>query len=302
VKRRGFTLIELLVVIAIIAILAAILFPVFAQAREKARQSGCQSNQNQMIKAMIMYANDNEDYLTPTNRFGVDSFYGVWGTYNGANPDRAWSDIIQPYAKSFEILICPSDPNDDHALGPTNGGALFANATPAMKKIASAFHTNIGFNYSWLAYVTGTGTSRTDHISTQSGVASPAATILFVDSAFSRTADGSANLGGIFVVDSPFGPTGYVRPKALSPVMGGWRCFSVVNPDLSGPNCHGGNAGNTSNNFGRCYPFHPQGDGFTVAFLDGHVRSLKADAMVKGFDPATQTVVDYDAYLWDTQQ
>lgn len=57
-KRRGFTLIELLVVIAIIAVLAAILFPVFANARAKARQSACTSNLNQISKAFLMYAND----------------------------------------------------------------------------------------------------------------------------------------------------------------------------------------------------------------------------------------------------
>src|SRR5712671_3772831 len=64
-QKRAFTLIELLVVIAIIAILAAILFPVFAQAREKARQTSCLSNMNQLGKASLMYVQDYDELLTP---------------------------------------------------------------------------------------------------------------------------------------------------------------------------------------------------------------------------------------------
>jgi prepilin-type N-terminal cleavage/methylation domain-containing protein/prepilin-type processing-associated H-X9-DG protein len=99
---RGFTLIELLVVIAIIAILAAILFPVFAQARENGRKSTCASNQNQLGKAVLMYAADHENVLPP-NRV-------VLGP-TGALPDdqrRYWAGLIQPYVKNKEVVFCPS--------------------------------------------------------------------------------------------------------------------------------------------------------------------------------------------------
>ncbi len=72
--RRGFTLIELLVVIAIIAILAAILFPVFAKAREKARQTACLNNQKQIAAAVIMYAQDNSELMPPASN--------AWGAIN----------------------------------------------------------------------------------------------------------------------------------------------------------------------------------------------------------------------------
>ncbi|MBI5835578.1 MAG: DUF1559 domain-containing protein [Armatimonadetes bacterium] len=97
-KRRAFTLIELLVVIAIIAILAAILFPVFAKAREKARASSCMSNMKQMGLAVMQYVNDyDENYPLGRVRAG-----GVANTGN-------WAQIIQPYIKSTQVFSCPSN-------------------------------------------------------------------------------------------------------------------------------------------------------------------------------------------------
>ena len=94
-KRRGFTLIELLVVIAIIAILAAILFPVFARAREKARQSSCQSNEKQLALGMLMYVQDYDERL-PMRwvERGSDDIY--------------IPDLIYPYVKNAQIYECPS--------------------------------------------------------------------------------------------------------------------------------------------------------------------------------------------------
>src|SRR5579875_2840793 len=108
-QRRGFTLIELLVVIAIIAILAAILFPVFAQAREKARQSACISNLKQIGLAVIQYVQDNNE------AYPMDK----WSDVNG---DHEWSYTIQPYIKNGStyagdtwnviggVFACPSWP------------------------------------------------------------------------------------------------------------------------------------------------------------------------------------------------
>ncbi len=94
-KPRGFTLIELLVVIAIIAILAAILFPVFAKAREKARQTSCLSNIKQIDLGAMMYAADYDDKIIPmTHPLGWQ--YGYW------------PQLIEPYIKNAQILWCPS--------------------------------------------------------------------------------------------------------------------------------------------------------------------------------------------------
>ena len=100
-SRTGFTLIELLVVIAIIAILAAILFPVFARAREKARQTTCASNEKQMALAMIQYANDYDDVYP--------SGAGYTNPGSGYVPLPGWSYQIYPYVKSFNVYLCPDD-------------------------------------------------------------------------------------------------------------------------------------------------------------------------------------------------
>ncbi|MBI5833839.1 MAG: prepilin-type N-terminal cleavage/methylation domain-containing protein, partial [Armatimonadetes bacterium] len=92
--RRGFTLIELLVVIAIIAILAAILFPVFAKAREKARTSSCASNEKQQMTAFLQYMQDYDEM-----QFAIR---------NAANQYSVWTDCIQPYLKSTQVFVCPS--------------------------------------------------------------------------------------------------------------------------------------------------------------------------------------------------
>src|SRR5580658_7657312 len=90
--KKGFTLIELLVVIAIIAILAAILFPVFAKAREKARQTACLSNEKQLGLAEMQYTQDYDETFPSTNDYGT-----------------GWAKTIYPYVKSLGVFACPDD-------------------------------------------------------------------------------------------------------------------------------------------------------------------------------------------------
>ncbi|HEY3329863.1 MAG TPA: DUF1559 domain-containing protein [Capsulimonadaceae bacterium] len=101
-KINGFTLIELLVVIAIIAILAAILFPVFAQAREKARQTQCASNLKQIGLAYVQYSNDYDECF-PVGK-GM-TWAWDWGS-------TGWATCIYPYVKAAGVYACPSEPGN----------------------------------------------------------------------------------------------------------------------------------------------------------------------------------------------
>jgi prepilin-type N-terminal cleavage/methylation domain-containing protein/prepilin-type processing-associated H-X9-DG protein len=99
-RKSGFTLIELLVVIAIIAILAAILFPAFAKARESARRSSCSSNMKQIGLGIMQYTQEYDEKMPPANEVG-----SWWG-------DNSWQRTAQPYIKSFAVFRCPSDGAD----------------------------------------------------------------------------------------------------------------------------------------------------------------------------------------------
>lgn len=97
-RNSAFTLIELLVVIAIIAILAAILFPVFAQARAKARQTACLSNMKQIGTGILMYSQDYDELIPPSENYPRGSF---------ATGNLSWPSMIHPYIKNAEVFVCP---------------------------------------------------------------------------------------------------------------------------------------------------------------------------------------------------
>jgi len=128
IVRKGFTLIELLVVIAIIAILAAILFPVFARAREKARQTSCLSNVKQLMLGLLMYKND-YDETWPVTYWQEVVNQPVWYAAD-------WMTGIYPYVKNVQIFECPSQP----------GGAACA-FPAARQKPGSPFATGGGTTY-----------------------------------------------------------------------------------------------------------------------------------------------------------
>jgi len=129
--KRAFTLIELLVVIAIIAILAAILFPVFAQAKAAAKKTQCLSNTKNIAMALFIYAGDSEDVMPQTSWESslTQQPFNPAGKYQ-----IHWTYLLQPYIKSWQIFACPSDatpvtpkwpcPNGEADLGKLNASGM----------------------------------------------------------------------------------------------------------------------------------------------------------------------------------
>ncbi len=128
-RRRGFTLIELLVVIAIIAILAAILFPVFAKAREKARQTSCASNLKQITLAGLMYSGDYDETLAGWHAPRLDGIAPCNGQ-NGVMFHHRWA----PYIKNEQIWLCPTTARKNN----NNCG----NWLPQLRSFAASYSLN----------------------------------------------------------------------------------------------------------------------------------------------------------------
>jgi prepilin-type N-terminal cleavage/methylation domain-containing protein/prepilin-type processing-associated H-X9-DG protein len=175
-SRPAFTLIELLVVIAIIAILAAILFPVFAQAREKAKQTTCTSNMKQIGLSLMMYTQD-YDETYPTNSWDLAPV-GTTDNDSG-NPNYRtrfnWIWQLLPYTKNRQIWRCPSDPN------PKGNGSCYS-ASPGEWGIPTP--NSYGVNMEILSYAGKGAPDWFGHIGALSmaQVPSPAATYAVSDS------------------------------------------------------------------------------------------------------------------------
>ncbi len=152
-QKRGFTLIELLVVIAIIAILAAILFPVFQKVRENARRASCESNAKQFQLGILMYAQDTDEAM-PISYAVPNSIGPVLSTIIGM-PQAGVPAEIAPYIKSLEVFHCPDDNGGMNANGDTSGCAagplcsfaLVSAATEAPYNYAQIIGTSYKFTH-----------------------------------------------------------------------------------------------------------------------------------------------------------
>ncbi len=189
-RRHAFTLIELLVVIAIIAILAAILFPVFAQARDKARAATCQSNLKQVGNAFLMYVQD-YDETYPLSDGGGNAPGTLWtmpplakaGNVNARN--SVWTAALQPYVKNWGVYACPSCPLDPGATNVVDPGQP--------RVLVSYAYNGLISNYS------------------MAGVQAPASVILIWEGL------GKASLGNYAFVNPALNPSPATPPHPIYP-------------------------------------------------------------------------------------
>jgi prepilin-type N-terminal cleavage/methylation domain-containing protein/prepilin-type processing-associated H-X9-DG protein len=252
---KGFTLIELLVVIAIIAILAAILFPVFAKAREKARQSSCASNEKQLALAFIQYAQDYDGHFA----MGID-----WNT-SGPN----WPQAINPYMKNNQIIVCPSDGVGLPGQTPSTPAQMAMNPPQGNGYILSYVANGYYLGTDWVnggfqphgAIGDGVEAGWLTASQTDSAITQPAATIMFAEKA-----------------NNDFQNSG----------LAGWWDFNYTLADNN--SCQYGTVYNGNGNAGNLpdgsrgaatWPNGPNGgisaphnDVGNFAFIDGHVKAM----------------------------
>jgi prepilin-type N-terminal cleavage/methylation domain-containing protein/prepilin-type processing-associated H-X9-DG protein len=216
--RSGFTLIELLVVIAIIAILAAILFPVFAQARDKARQAGCLSNTKQIGTAIQMYAQDYDETLPQywDDPAGEPNNKGA----KNDNPLGYWHNQIQSYVKNYQVFICPSAKTALERLVDTGEG------TPAeRRKLYTGLAWRGSGSYGWNFWYLGAWPGQTYRLAQ---VTNPTETIAVAE--ITRL----SNAGVVYPPPSAVGTPDYalwVWKKNMTQRAGGWTNFAARHGD-----------------------------------------------------------------------
>lgn len=258
-NTRAFTLIELLVVIAIIALLAAILFPVFARARENARRASCQSNMKQIGLGIMQYSQDYDEHL-PCGGYTGDT---ITSNYRGLG--MGWAGQANPYIKSIGVLQCPSD------------ATKVSQYNAAAERISYAYNVNISLTKdSWPWDTPGIGGAVAQ-------LNAPAKTVMLSECAgtwglLSSSSDGFYNgVNGYYYSGSSNGIGG---PRSFM-IGGSWSSSGTMETGVK----LGGRANSASTfpNNGR----HLDGANYLMA--DGHVKWLPATKVSSGVTATSAT-------------
>jgi prepilin-type N-terminal cleavage/methylation domain-containing protein len=294
-RRRAFTLIELLVVIAIIAILAAILFPVFAQAKEAAKKTADLSNMKQHALSVQMYSGDSDDVAPLWMYYGSDFNVSTSG-------DRSWGNLVFPYIKADELSKTPNSPFSVQSRK-YNPNFPSPNSVGAMKRDQELYNlgwlTDYGYNY--IAFTGfGTGPASQGGISfspiSMTTPASPAGTILLITGDFNRDGGGGVQDGGQLPIDEPC-----LYDSSFNGLWAGNLAYYYGGWQPSSPNAW--------NVFGGAWPYYggkgtSTGARMSVGFADGHAKTMTVPQVADGCnvkDGSVGTAYDLNRYLWDTR-
>ncbi len=292
--RKAFTLIELLVVIAIIAILAAILFPVFAQAKAAAKKTSCISNCKQDALAKEMYLGDYDDtyvLIQYRNNYRVDT----------TPPDSNIGVLLQPYMKNVQILSSPADPagvSERDSNAPIPSGRVAVAFRQAQLQFNLGLLMDYGYNTQYFCVMgANCATGSVDNFKPipigASRISDVAQTIYVINSVWDRTSSGTPFGGGNWGVDPPcrrdsnnndtFPPAGDCTSRWW---WGGWNPTTPL-------------AGNL---YGYAWPWHTGSGIAVVGWADGHVTAKRMSALAQGCDVRNGwagRIYDTSKYLWD---
>lgn len=294
--KRAFTLIELLVVIAIIAILAAILLPVLTQAKVAAKKAAWTSSHHQMVKAIIMYQNDNDDNMVFCNTGSIGG--PGWGF---GRPDYVWPELIQTYTKNWLLFRCPMDPDaTDYGLSrdPWTNNPI----PPSHQNYYYAWgeRANLGLNMlfltPWIVRLVSGGYYVGSQPIAMSRVVNPGSMFLWMDTIWDRnTSTGKPFGGGNWTSEAPCvrDTTGALLVPAASNEWrgyGGWK----PNPNHVAPY--------SWLEFGGAWPFF--NGKLLVTYVDGHVKVAPIGLLTRGCNVMAYyggAVTDREEYQWDLE-
>ena len=274
--EKAFTLIELLVVIGIVAVIAAILFPVFFAARERGRRTQCLSNERQLGMAISQYAADSNEVLFTA---GANSYASVHG-FGWAGTGLGWAGCCYPYVKNTQVYRCPDDTTADVAIGESGGRVGWA-----MYAVSYGFNSNLA----GVKFVNpsppvplgqATAPARTVLLFEVSGNVAPVTDPGGEgDSAYGNVAEGSALVGPDGAAPDPTCPMGYnANPPGSVPFyttgnIGGFPINGATKNGIVLPGALGS------------IPRH--GSGSNYAACDGHVAWLRPEQISPGFSAAS---------------
>jgi prepilin-type N-terminal cleavage/methylation domain-containing protein/prepilin-type processing-associated H-X9-DG protein len=290
--KKAFTLIELLVVIAIIAILAAILFPVFAQAKEAAKKTADLSQMKQQGLGLLMYSADSDD-LAPLWMYN--------GSFDVAQGDRSYGNLVFPYIKNDDLTKTPNSPFSI-ASRKKNSNFPDPDTKGALKREQELYNlgwlTDYGYNYqsfTGFLYTPSTPSGFSFSPLSLSSVGNSANTLMQITGVFDRSASGGLLNGGQLPIDPPCrrledGTDLTANGGASAYYYGGWH------PETP----------NAWNVFGGAWPYYggkpDQGARASVGFADGHAKTMTITQVAAGCNVLPSwggRVFDADKYIWD---
>ena len=283
-RTRAFSLVELLVVIGVLAVLAAILYPVFSSAKRKAAHVSWAESVRQVSLGNALYSGDYDD------TFVVARYQPA----NDADPinDRTWVQSLLPYVRSFDLFLCPADTTRDPSMSVYDpdlvGGDTYS------RFYAASMRADFGYNFTYLAPIIKLGGQWQSRPRAMSSVEDPSGTLLFADSAW-QIVKGQPKGGGNYLVVPPCrfqrGLTGAVFDTfgldffQNSEVYTGGLGWSET---LPGPQT------------GGIYAWFK--DSVTVGMADGHVQRLPMARITRGCNVKRDWqgyVYDPSSYIWD---
>jgi prepilin-type N-terminal cleavage/methylation domain-containing protein len=280
---RAFTLVELLAVIVIVAILAALLFPVFRAAKGTALRAACISNYHQAQLATTMYLSDYDDHFMLVNyhfdKPPVDSV------------DRTWVQLLLPYVREFETFQCPSDFRNN----PKTDAVIDIDLAPGDaydRYYQASLLSNLGYNYLYLCPASQLGGRWIVQPRTMSQIADSESMLLFVDTIHTDKDSGKVGGGGSYIVVPPcrYTKVGLTTKDSFNLIAGSTPYTPTV-----------GWTGDANEKYGRAWPWHLDQFATTVR-VGGSTRSLTMKQLGSGCeveDAWAGYISDSNNYPWD---